>query len=157
VPDSPLPLEDSEPPVAPEPPLELSEPVPEPEPPVPDDDSDPLELSLPVPPEEDPSLSFELSLLALSPSLVLVEGALVLGAVAVVAVVLVRVASLSAVVLLGGVISGVLCGTASETLLPPHAPSAAPQTKTSSSPHNPARTREGMRASTPLPSTGAAG
>jgi hypothetical protein len=36
----------------------------------------------------------------------------------------------SAVVFVGGVISGVLLGTASETLLPPHALSATPQSST---------------------------
>ncbi len=34
----------------------------------------------------------------------------------------------SALVLVGGVMSGVLFGTASETLLPPHAPSVSPHT-----------------------------
>jgi hypothetical protein len=115
----------------------------EPEPPVPDDDSELLELSLSEPPDEDSSLSFELSLLLLSASPVLVVEAFV---VAVVAVVLVRVASLSAVGLLGGVISGVLRGTASETLLLPHAPSATPHTKINSSALSPARPRDSLRA-----------
>jgi hypothetical protein len=52
--------------------------------------------------------------------------------VEVVAVELVRVASFSAEVLLGGVISGVLRGVASDTLPPPpHAPRATPQASTS--------------------------
>jgi hypothetical protein len=140
VPDSLLPPVDSEPPVALDSSLELSEL----EPPVADDDSEPLELSLSVPPAADSSLSLELSLLSDSLSPVPVVEALV---VAVVAVVLVRVASLSAVVLLGGVISGVLRGTASETLLPPHAASAAPQLKTSSRANNPARARAARVAS----------
>lgn len=50
--------------------------------------------------------------------------------VEVVAVVLVRVASLSAEVLLGGVISGVLRGAASLTVLPPQALSAKLQSPT---------------------------
>jgi hypothetical protein len=53
--------------------------------------------------------------------------------VEVVAVVLVRVASLSAEVLLGGVISGVLRGVATETPPPPQAASARLQTITSAS------------------------
>jgi len=125
-PDSALPDGGSEPPVALEPPLELSPPA-ELDPPVPDDGSSaaPLELSLSVPPEVG---SLALALSSLAPSAVVED---LVGVVAVVAVVLVRVASLSAVVLLGGVISGVLRGTASETLLPPHAPSAKPQASTS--------------------------
>jgi hypothetical protein len=46
--------------------------------------------------------------------------------VVVVAVDVVCAAAASAVVFVGGVISGVLLGTASETLLPPHPPIAAP-------------------------------
>jgi hypothetical protein len=131
VPDSALPEAGSEPPVALEPPLELSPPA-ELDPPVPDDVSPvaPLELSLlslSAPPEVD---SLVLALSSLVPSAVVED---LVGVVAVVAVVLVRVASLSAVVLLGGVISGVLRGTASETLLPPHAPSAKPQASASAS------------------------
>ena len=117
----------SEPPVALEPPLELSPPA-ELDPPALDDGSSAappeLALSLSVPPEDG---SLALALSSLVPSVV-VEDFVV---VAVVAVVLVLVASLSAVVLLGGVISGVLRGTASETLLPPQAPRATPQAITS--------------------------
>jgi hypothetical protein len=124
-----LPVPGSEPPVALEPPLELSPPA-ELDPPLLDDGSSaaPLELSLSlsVPPEVG---SLALVLSSAVPSAVVDD----LVLVAVVAVVLVRVASLSAVVLLGGVISGVLRGTASETLLPPQAPSAKPQTSASAS------------------------
>jgi hypothetical protein len=124
-PDSALPVAGSEPPVAPE----LSLPA-ELDPPVPEAFSSaaPLELSpvsLSAPPDVD---SLELALSSPVPSAVVEDLVLV---VAVVAVVLVRVASLSAVVLLGGVISGVLRGTASETLLPPHAPSAKPHASAS--------------------------
>jgi hypothetical protein len=124
--DSALPAPGSEPPVALEPPLELSLPV-ELDSPVPGEVSlgALLELSLSVPPELG---SLALALSSLVPSAVVED---LVGAVAVVAVVLVRVASLSAVVLLGGVISGVLRGTASATLLPPHAPKAKPQVSTS--------------------------
>jgi hypothetical protein len=122
-PDSALPDGGSEPPVALEPPLELSPPA-ELDPPVLAGGSwvAPLELSLSLSvPPADGSLALVLS--SPVPSAV-VEDFVV---VAVVAVALVLVASLSAVVLLGGVISGVLRGTASATLLPPHAPSATPQ------------------------------
>ena len=61
-----------------------------------------LELSLSLPPEVG---SLALVLSSPEPSAVVED---LVGVVAVVAVVLVRVASLSAVVLLGGVISGVL-------------------------------------------------
>jgi hypothetical protein len=125
VPDSALPLEDSEPPVALAPPLELSLP-PEPAslPPAEDSPEGLLEPSLVVPPEGS-SLPLELASVSGAPVVLeLVVEALV---VAVVALVLVRVASLSAVVLLGGVISGVLRGVASETLLPPQAFSDNPQ------------------------------
>ncbi len=126
VPDSALPVAGSEPPVALDPPLELPPPA-ELDPPVPDDVSSGarLELPLSVPPDVG---SLALVLSAPAPSAVVDD---LVGVVAVVAVVLVRVASLSAVVLLGGVISGVLRGTASETLLPPHAPSTKPQANTS--------------------------
>ena len=62
--------------------------------------------------------------------------------VAAVAVVLVRVASLSADVLLGGVISGVLRGVASETLPPPQAASVKPQARISA--HAPSALRRAL-------------
>ena len=125
VPDSALPLEDSEPPVALAPPLELSLP-PEPAslPPAEDSPEGLLEPSLVVPPE---GSSLPLELASVSGAPVVLEPVVEALVVAVVALVLVRVASLSAVVLLGGVISGVLRGVASETLLPPQAFSDNPQ------------------------------
>jgi hypothetical protein len=153
-PDSALPVGGSEPPVALEPPLELSSPA-ELDPPVPDELSSLLlSLSLSAPPEV-ASLALELS--SLVPSAVVED---LVGVVAVVAVVLVRVASLSAVVLLGGVISGVLRGAASETLLPPHAPSANPHASASANPLSAARllpgeTRNAARRSTSGPPRGA--
>jgi hypothetical protein len=154
VPDSALPVAGSEPPVALEPPLELSPPV-ELDPPVLDDGSSAplLELSPSVPPEVG---SLALVLSSLVPSAVVED----LVVVAVVAVVLVRVASLSAVVLLGGVISGVLRGTASETLLPPHAPRTKPQARASANAPTGARlpareTRGAVHCSTSSPLRGA--
>ena len=123
-----LPLEGSEPPVALEPPLELSPPVASEVPPEEDSPVPPVLSLLGV-----PELSFappELS--SASPAAVVLELVVEALVVEVVAVVLVRVASLSAVVLLGGVISGVLRGVASETLLLPQAPRARPQASASS-------------------------
>jgi hypothetical protein len=79
-------------------------------------------LSLPVPPDE---LELEGSSLELSE--LLGEPEPLLAVVATVEVEVVGVASLSACVLAGGVISGVLCGgTSAELLLPPQAPSVRP-------------------------------
>jgi hypothetical protein len=123
-----LPLEGSAPPLAPEVAPELSVPA-APEPPVvveaPPDV--PLALSLSVAPEACSPVLGSASLAGVV-ALVPVVGDLV---VAVVAVVLVRVASLSAEVLLGGMISGVLRGVASETLPPPQAASVKPQARIS--------------------------
>ncbi len=125
-PELPLPLDPEPPPLELpplEPALELS-PPPVLELPAPDEASpvvlapvpdEPLGLSLPAPvvdcsPELDsPELSLEPAELELA----------VVEVVAVVDVVAVRVASLSADVLVGGTISGVLCGTASAVLPPP--------------------------------------
>jgi hypothetical protein len=55
------------------------------------------------------------------------EGSLdLLEAFVVLVVEVVRAEAASALVFVGGVMSGVLLGTASETLLPPHAPSVSP-------------------------------
>jgi hypothetical protein len=79
-------------------------------------------LSLPVP----PALELEGSSLELSAE-VLEDPEPLLEVVATVDVEVVGVASLSACVLVGGVISGVLCGgTSAELLLPPHAVSMRP-------------------------------
>jgi hypothetical protein len=121
-----LPLEPELPPLALPPLLELS-PPPAPELPVPEDEPpeapalelsplDPLELSPPVAPDCSPEPELD----SPEPSGELAE--LELAAVEVVEVVdveVVRVASPSAVVLLGGMISGVLRGTTSAELPPP--------------------------------------
>jgi hypothetical protein len=79
-------------------------------------------LSLPVPPDE-----LELAGSSLELSELFGEPAPLLEVVATVDVEVVGVASLSACVLAGGVISGVLCGgTSAELLPPPHAPSVRP-------------------------------
>lgn len=80
--------------------------------------SEELELSSePVPPDSPVELE--------DSSLPVVVG--VLEVVAVVDVEVVSVASFSAEVSFGGVISGVLLGSASETVLPPHAVKPVPQ------------------------------
>lgn len=71
------------------------------------------------------SLEEELSLLSLSP--LELEGEPVVEVLDVVEVAVVSVASFSAEVSVGGVISGVLLGVTLETLLPPHAASPKPQ------------------------------
>jgi hypothetical protein len=135
-----LPLEGSAPPLVPEVALELSVPA-APEPPVPAAASPvaPLVASLSVPPEACSPVVASASLAGVVELAPVVEDLVV---VEVVAVVLVRVASLSAEVLLGGVISGVLRGVASETLLPPQAVRVKPQTRISA--HAPSAARRAL-------------
>jgi hypothetical protein len=132
-----LPLEGSAPPLVPEVALELSVPA-APEPPVPAGapPAAPLALSVPAagcsPVLAGASLAGVVELDPVAEDLV----------AEVVAVVLVRVASLSAEVLLGGVISGVLRGVASETVLPPQAPSVKLQRRMSA--HAPSAVRRAL-------------
>jgi hypothetical protein len=112
---------DSEPPVGLDPPLAELSLAPPLAPPVVEDASPVAALGLS--PALEGSLPPELASLSLG---VVLEPVVEVPVVEVVAVVLVRVASLSAVVLLGGVISGVLRGTASETVPPPQAPRPRP-------------------------------
>jgi hypothetical protein len=127
-----LPLEGSAPPLVPEVALGLS--VPAPPVVVGASPAAPLALSLSVLPDGCSPVLVGASLAGVV-ELPVVEDLVV----DVVAVVLVRVASLSADVLLGGVISGVLLGVGSETLLPPQAPRVKPQTRTSAHAQSAAR------------------
>jgi hypothetical protein len=132
-----LPLEGSAPPLAPEVAPELSVPV-APEPPVVAEVSPVGLLALSAPPEACSAALGSVSLAGVVALVAVVED-FVLAAVA---VVLVRVASLSADVLLGGVISGVLRGVASETLPPPQAASVKPQARISA--HAPSALRRAL-------------
>jgi hypothetical protein len=103
------------------------------EPPAPEEDSPAglLALASPAPADCSPELGLS-SLAPLEPVVELEPVVDVDVDVEVVAVELVRVASFSAEVLLGGVISGVLRGVTSDALPPPpHAPRATPQASTS--------------------------
>jgi hypothetical protein len=131
-----LPLEGSAPPLAPEVAPELSVPA-APEPPVVAEVSPAGLLALSAPPEACSAVLGSVSFAGVVALVAVVEDFVV----AAVAVVLVRVASLSADVLLGGVISGVLRGVASETL-PPQAASVKPQARTSA--HAPSALRRAL-------------
>jgi hypothetical protein len=132
-----LPLEGSAPPLVPEVAPELSVPA-APEPPVVTEVSPAGPLVLSAPPEVCSPVLGCASLAGVVALVPVVEDLVV----AVVAVVLVRVASLSAEVLLGGVISGVLRGVASETPLPPQAASVKPQARISA--HAPSALRRAL-------------
>jgi hypothetical protein len=91
-----------------------------------------------VPPADSPSLDSELlppvdsELDSLSGELASLSLPVFVFAVALVEVAVVRAASFSALVFVGGVISGVVFGVASETLLePPHAPRPMPHASAS--------------------------